>query len=733
MAGTAQESPVTRFGLFEVDWQARELRKAGIRIKLQDQPFQILTALLERPGEVVTREELQKRLWPADTFVDFDLSLNSAVKKLRVALSDDSDNPRYIETLYRRGYRFIGPVNGVAKTGGTAVAPVLFLPEASPVASEEVTPRKTGVHHKKLLVLGCAAGIVMAVLAMRFGFPKPIRVLGYTQITHDSRFKVGIVTDGQRLYFSEIQGDRIAAAQVSSSGGDTAAVPAPFRNVAVADIAPDGSNLLVVNIKSPDELPALWVQPLPAGAPRLLTNLTPNAAAYSADGTEVAFATGSDIYLAKSDGTDVRKIGSAKPKAAGGPSARDAMVTSLRISPDGQRLRFTLTDSGSAAQFIWEMKRDGSGLHELLPAWNHSTFQCCGNWTRDGKYYLFQTSSRGRANIWALPDQPSWFGRQPEPVQLTNGPLQFRYPVPSKDGKKIFMVGSQPRAELLRLDPKLGWTPYLGGASAIDLAFSPDGQWVAYVSIPDLTLWRSRVDGSSPLQLTNSSLAAQLPRWSPDGQQITFMGRAETGLPGPALHPGLRFSAYVVSANAGDLHELIPGVDFGYDPHWSADGKSIVLSLADPLILSGPGVSIFDLKTKNISNLPESDNYFSPRPSPDGKYIASITRNSDRLVLFDLKTRRWSDLTTPPFGPVAYPNWSRDGDYIYFDTMFGDDSGIFRVRVADRKVEKIASMGGMQRYEANLGPWSGLAPDNLPLITRDISNQEIYALDWQAP
>src|SRR2546421_11941345 len=121
---------VVRFGLFELDLRVGELRKSGLKIKLQEQPLQILTVLLERPGEIVTREELQKRLWPEDTFVDFDLSLNSAVKKLRQALNDDSDNPRFIETLYRRGYRFIGPVNGASKTNGIA------LSEPSPEPSE---------------------------------------------------------------------------------------------------------------------------------------------------------------------------------------------------------------------------------------------------------------------------------------------------------------------------------------------------------------------------------------------------------------------------------------------------------------------------------------------------------------------------------------------------------------------------------------------------------------------
>src|ERR1700731_4247802 len=101
-----------QFGIFEVDLRAGELRRNGSRVKLQEQPFQILTLLLERPGDVVSREELQKKLWPADTFVDFDHSLNAAIRRLRDALGDSAENPRFVETVARRGYRFLAPVNG---------------------------------------------------------------------------------------------------------------------------------------------------------------------------------------------------------------------------------------------------------------------------------------------------------------------------------------------------------------------------------------------------------------------------------------------------------------------------------------------------------------------------------------------------------------------------------------------------------------------------------------------
>ena len=118
----ASPSPrLVRFGPFEVDLGARELRKSGLKIKLQDQPFQILALLLRRPGEIITREELQQQLWPADTFVDFDRSLNTAVTKLREAMGDSATHPRYIETVARRGYRFVASVEPLAEV--TAVAP----------------------------------------------------------------------------------------------------------------------------------------------------------------------------------------------------------------------------------------------------------------------------------------------------------------------------------------------------------------------------------------------------------------------------------------------------------------------------------------------------------------------------------------------------------------------------------------------------------------------------------
>jgi Tol biopolymer transport system component/DNA-binding winged helix-turn-helix (wHTH) protein len=710
MSDPTVKSDSLRFGLFELDLVTRELRKSGMRIKLQDQPFQILAMLLERPGEIVTREELQKRLWPEDTFVDFDLSLNSAVKKLRQALSDDSENPRFIETLYRRGYRFIGPVNRAALPSAAMPGAAEAVP--APTVSESRSPSVRAGSSRVLPWTIIVVLVLVATGVFLLTPSQPPRITGYTQITRDGRAKGfhGFVTDGARLYIRELELDRFVISDVSVSGGETAVLPTSLHDVDIKDISPSGSALLVGTSEGTTGKSPIWTLPLPAGSPRRLGDLVANSATWSPVTNELVFSKGQDIFIADGNGGNPRKLATAS-----------ASVHGLRFSPDGRRLRFYIWDPRNDSNSIWEINRDGRGLRPLLPGWNGSPQECCGNWTPDGKYFLFQSFRAGRTNIWALTERRPWFRSHAEPVQITNGPLDFTLPVPSRDGNRIFAVGVQPRAELVRYDAKTGFVPYLGGISAIDLAFSPDGQWVAYISVPDQTLWRSKVDGSDRLPLTNESeIRASLPRWSPDGKQIVFMGRTLNTF----------WRAYLVAPNGGVSRELIPGAEEGFDAAWSPDGRSIVLSLHDAGVTSR-GISILDLKTKKVADLPGAENLFSPRWSPDGKYIAAITTDSQKLMLFDLSSGRWMELAN--MTTIGYPTWSRDGHYMYFDTILTDDPAFYRIRISDRKLERLVTLKGFRRFWGELGQWTGLAPDDSLLLVRDTSSQEVYALDWQVP
>ena len=189
-----------RFGNFEVDLRSGELRKAGVKLKLGGQPFEVLTILLERPGEVVTRDELQKRLWP-DTFVDVDHNLNTAINKIREVLGDSAESPHFVETLPRRGYRFVAPVEGGVPSPGP-------LAEKLPPTPPPVNRRRP--LHYGLALLGAVIGTVSVLALWKTVFKTQgvPRVLSFTKLTNDGQGKIGpMVTDGSRIFFTELLPD----------------------------------------------------------------------------------------------------------------------------------------------------------------------------------------------------------------------------------------------------------------------------------------------------------------------------------------------------------------------------------------------------------------------------------------------------------------------------------------------------------------------------------------------
>ena len=722
MERPAANSNKVRFGLFEADLETRELRKSGAKIKLNEQPFQVLALLLKHPGEVVTREELQTRLWPADTFVDFDVSLNGAVKRLRQALGDESDNPRFIETLYRRGYRFIAPVSIPSSEGAPHAATANRVPTLSSPALGNDSPERHGAGSRSTesarklgrptatwayIAAGCLAVLFVGLIFARTLRSSP-RILGFTQITRGGRVHqlCALVTDGQRLYFQAVDRDRIALAQVSVSGGDSALISTPFDAAFLGDIAPDGSSLLISSFEGTNKEAPIWILPLPAGPPHPLGTVEAHSMVWSPDGRRLLFAQGVDLYDTNPDGSDAKKLATLTPR-----------IGDVRVSPDGRKIRVTVEDLKTGFSEFWELNRDGSQPHPLLPNWDDSPHECCGRWTPDGRYFLFSSQREGRSSIWVLPERRSWFQPKAKPVQLTNGPLDFWMPVPSKDGKRIFAVGGQPRSEVLRYDGR-SFVPYLDGASVTDLAFSADGQRIAYISVPEGALWTSKIDGSDRIKLNDPSvMEAALPRWSPDGSQIVFMARTRN----------TDWRAYLVTTNGQNLRELIPGAAAGFDPGWSPDGKSIVLSMSD-LGVTSNRISILDLETQKLAPVPGGENLFSPRWSPDGRYIAAITTDSLTLRLFDRTNQQWTELVRMGIG---YPSWSHDGQYLYFDSILADDPAFFRVRISDHQLERLASLKDVHRLWGPHAEWSGLGPGDSLLLTRDIGSPEIYALDWQ--
>ena len=540
------------------------------------------------------------------------------------------------------------------------------------------------------------------------------KATGTKQITHDGFSMGNMLTDGARVYVTQFRPEGMVLAQVSTSGGETSAIPAPVKSMVIHDISGDHSQLLVGSmVTSGNRATPLWALPLPAGSPRRLSNIEGSGGGWSPDGRQLVFIKGSDLYLATADGTAAHLLVTAPGSAY-----------AAAFSPDGSRIRFSLQDQANTSS-LWEVHSDGSNLHQLLKGWHTPPTECCGRWTHDGRYYVFESGKGTSNDIFALPDAIGIFQKaSATPTQLTTGPILYSTVLPDPGGRKIFVQGVQPRAELVRYDAaSKQFVPFLGGISASDVAFSRDGNWAAYVAVPGNTLWRSRIDGSERLQLTYPPAAATLPVWSPDGTQIAYIS-AEFGKP---------WKIFLVSAQGGSPEELLPEQVGEVDAAWSPDGAQLAFGRISSMNTGTVDIQLVDMKTRQTSTLPGSKGLFSPRWSPDGRYLAAMSvEGSKKLMLYDFRTQKWSEWLTESDN-FDYPYWSADSRYIYYDNFTTDNPKCRRIKVGDNRPEDLFSLNGLRRYFGIWGSWSGQAPDDSRLFVRDVSTQDIYALDVDFP
>lgn len=725
------------FGLFEADLKTGEVWKAGRRIKLQSQPFKVLAVLLERAGEVVTKEELQEYIWGQDTNVEFEHSLATAINRIRDALGDSAANPRFIETLARRGYRFIAPVTWAEAPASAAMEHELSLHEGtsqpvegqSPVASTKLTPALTSASprmqaarlRQPYLYAGAGAALVIAIgLGFLWGIrrqPEPLPRI--TQLTDSGtivptgstiEIPTAPVTDGAQLYTSVVSNGEGVLARIPSGGGDAQPlrVPQQVHTATLGDISPDRAQLLVRGHLSTDSEEPLWIVPVNGGSAFRVSNVLAHDATWMPDGKSILYATGSKLMtLRLQDG-----VVSPFTELASGRAFW------MRWSPDGKLLRFTVVDPVTHATTLWQISAGEQRPHRLLSDWKPAGNPCCSTWTADGKYFVFQATSDAGSDLWRL-DGTSL----EHPARITSGPLDFRGPVADRSGGRIYFLGIDSRSQLFTFDSQhhtLAPAPdFLSGA--VRVAFSRDRKWVAWTDSRN-RLWRARTDGSERIQLTPNSFDVFLATWSPDGGHLAVM----------ATEPGQPWNIYLLSSDGGSLTPLLHENRNAADPSWSADGKSLVFGRVDDLMgrENAPRtLQILDLASGKVTTIPHSEDLFSPRWSPDGHYISAISLDQQKLMLYDTLTHTWTTLAN---SSVADPAWSADSRYLYLHAFMAEGQPIYRVSIPDGHMEHVTNLVGLEATHPADYYFSGLSPEDIPLVRVRFSAGDLYSLDLEA-
>jgi Tol biopolymer transport system component/DNA-binding winged helix-turn-helix (wHTH) protein len=638
---------IVRFSTFEVNIQTGELRHAGLKVKLQEQPFQVLLALLERPGEIVTREELRSRLWPQDTFVDFDHSLNAAIKRLRDGLGESADAPMFIETLARRGYRFIAPVNGSSAAEGV----IIQAPEQGRSIFR--------AHQTKIAWL---SSIVIAALALAV-WHLPLRRTRFIErkITSNSAENgvnsASISPDGKFLAYTDNTG--IYLKQIRTGETHPVALPPDF-SAQVDDWFPDGSHLLVSRREQPRKA-SLWSISVFGGSPRPLADDAAGGSV-SPDGGHVAFrradltydgSLSREVWVIRSDGTDPIRVAADQGSRVGTPT----------WSPDGKRIAYVRTalaydtPEGSIEVSEWEK----GGAKTLF---SDSGLTTALHWLPDGRLIFTrfppQTTGPGDSSVWVLspPEAGNFSG---SPKRITEGSGSITQLGGSADGKALVFV-------------RQNWSPsiYIGTLATdgsqllthrrltLDESASVPTSWT-----PDSTavLFYSNRNGTSEIfkQATDQPLAESLvsapdqlsePRLTPDGSEILY-----TSTPKSRESPSAIFA---IPIHGGTPRLVLKDVAI-----------STVTCARLPSTICMYSVSRgnaretipFDVKSGKRTGPPQSDQEGFWTLSPDGSQRAfvSVGSNQGTIQLRSTVSGKTRDLVVKGWNGLMHIDWSADG------------------------------------------------------------------------
>jgi Tol biopolymer transport system component/DNA-binding winged helix-turn-helix (wHTH) protein len=554
MENSARPPRLIRFGVFEVDPEAGELRKQGVKIKLQEQPFQVLALLLEQPGRVVTREQLQKKLWSTETFVDFEHGVNTAITKIREALGDSAENPRFVETLPRRGYRFIAPVVGAglapSADGEGKALPYKFAALAAIV----------------VIVVGLAVAGWFWFRRWRATTPEarltPVPLTSYVGVEQSPSFS----PDGNQVAFSwngEKQDNFDIYLKLIGSPSPVRLTTDPAADLSPA-FSPDGRSIGFLRVSK--EHATFIVIPAIGGPERLVAEV---AAPYAYTSRSLAWLP--DGKWVVTDGLALLSTETGETRSLTSPPPKSFPDFSPAVSPDGRTIVFTRqTAWGASDIYLLELSEDLKPKGEPRRLTSLKGLSVEPTWTPNGREIIFISGLLWTdSSFWKVPASGAG---EPEQLQLSGG--EVFCPTVSRSGNRLAYERSVRDVNIWRLSlsgPGVAAAPPTRfiASTRLEIAaqYSPDGKRIAFQSQSSgvESIWVSDADGSNAVDLLlGVGAASGTPRWSPDGQRIAFDSNIEGN-----------FDIYAIRASGGKPIRLTTDSADDVAPSWSRDGKRV--------------------------------------------------------------------------------------------------------------------------------------------------------------
>jgi Tol biopolymer transport system component/DNA-binding winged helix-turn-helix (wHTH) protein len=725
-----------RFGAYEADLHSGELRKSGIRLKIQDRPFQILAILLEHPGLVVTREQLQKRLWPEDTFVDFEHGLNTAINKLRDALSDEADNPRFIETLPKRGYRFIAPASASAAprahlhTVAPANAPTPFpSPATSPANPSDISSASFAIAAKHRLSASLAASAMLllcaALLAAAYFFLRyrgaaessEIRIAPLNGLPRegDAAFspdgnQVAFLWAGEKGGFAHIYVSQIGAAdsprQITRTGEGT------FEFAPVW--SPDGRYIAFFRFSEREKDLAIYVTAALGGSERRLYKVNSyrkvDALDWSTDGKYLAFSDSaspseaSQIFLLSLDTLEVHPLTS-PPRGTLGD-------TTPAFSPDGKSLAF-VRDTLDVRE-IYVLPLPGGSPTQIT--FDHADIQGI-TWTPESDKLIFASSRQGQTSLWRI----SASGGTPQRLPIAGAGWAMR-PALNRKGNRLAYTSVTYSSSLWRAS----LTPDHKVIRPLEIfitstgleegpQYSPDGKHIVFQSTRTgyHEIWRADADGSNPIQLTHfAKNLTGTPRWSPDSRWISFDSR-------PAGHS----EVFVINAEGGQPRQVTQGESENGVASWSTDGKWLYFASN-----RGGTWEVWKITPEGTSATQITHHGgFTTLPSFDGKFLY-YAKGRDVPGLWRVPVDGGEEtklFDAPPVGAWGYFAVTADGIY-YPDIPAPGKAGLYFYSFAAQTSSLAMSV---DREKPNSGaPALAISPDGRTLLICLLDQPLVYIM-----